>query len=301
MQLIYPPKPINSKDTTYPPKVVDLKFRAAPYIPTDGDAMTFDFIELFFVNAKIDSDSRSEADQYFIEIKDLDNNFFKAYVQNAFANPYILWQRSFEIASDYGEFVDAEIEGGIVNAKIRLTPVNTFGEGKKSIFFLPLKDLKYSPKYNQSSSPTTLIISKYWDLYSPDPYNIYERPKYIYIYVDIDPEIALLDKIAKNDDKWKYTTLGYWKNVNQKTYRWILYNKKYYKIDENDNILFMSDIEIEYITNLIRSFNESYYAYLNENSIKLQDVHQFKIATENPADHQDSIIIYLMKGLKWRI
>jgi hypothetical protein len=41
--------------------------------------------------------------------------------------------------------------------------------------------------------------------------------------------------------------------------------------------------------------------YLNENLIGQGTEYIFKIAVQNPQDHQDSIIIYIMRGRPWEI
>jgi hypothetical protein len=73
------------------------------------------------------------------------------------------------------------------------------------------------------------------------------------------------------------------------------------KIDENDDTKDMTMEEIEFIRHLLNSFNDIYMQRLDDIGQSVYEPHQFKIAVQNPRDHNDSIIIYIMRSKRWEI
>jgi len=285
---IHLPTPFNKISTTPPPKILDLKFQPASGYSDDGDIMNFDFIELNFLIGKVDKSVRSASQQYLIESRDLETGDFRSYIQDARNKPYILWQQTLE-----------NISG--INAKIKITPINDFSSGKSSIFFLPLKNMNYIENANINRNPTTLVLAKFWHLFSPVSDEIINRSKIMYIYLDTNPDDVLLDKQLLNNNDWNQTTLGHWRIRNQLTYRWILYENTFQKLNEYNSLIDMTEEEIIFIRNILNSFNDIYMQYININQIDIGEGHIFKISVENPRDHLDSIIIYVMKGTRWQI
>jgi len=295
------PNRINKKATTFPPKIIDLKFKPLNNHYNDGDETLFDFIELTFVYDADDKDSRSDADQFLIETYDIEAKEYKGYIQNAREIPYTYWQRSIEVIAEFEEAIGNNIEGGITSAKVRITPINDKGFGKRSIFFLPLKNMNYISDMMFLNNPAMLVLSKFWHLYSPTPDIIKNRPKYMYVYIDVPPDDVYLDKQFLSGNEWDRTLIGNWNDTNQNTYRWILYEGDHLKIDENDALLEMTSEEIEFIRHLLNSINDILREYLNLNKIDQGEQYIFKVAIKNPLDHKDSIVLYLMRGKRWEI
>jgi hypothetical protein len=293
--------PINKTATTLPPKVVDLKFRPAPGYYNDGDVMQFDFIELNFGYISADVDSRSEPKQFFIQIQNLDTGEVKGFIQDAADMPYLLWQRTLEKYSENEEYTDIEIKNGVVNGKIKITPINDKGRGSSSVFFLPLNKLNYIGKMQHNTNPSSLVLSKFWHLYSLNPDNPINRPKTMYIYIDTDLETIISDKEKLFNDEWARTSPGDWKQTNQETFRWALYEGDFLRLDHLDTFQIMSEEEKSFLKYLIDSFNDIHMHYLNDNGIGQGAEYIFKIAVQNPMDHKDSIVIYIMRGKSWEI
>lgn len=289
--------------TTPPPKVMALKFHTAWVHPNDSDVFDFDTVLLDFVYAAIDKENRSNADQFHIRIRDLDTNVVKSYMQNSFEYPYQFWQRSVEKrANADADDPEAEVDGAIVNARVTITPVNHKGVGKRSTFLLPLKDLAFINPATSEKNPTSLILAKFWHLYSKTPEDIYNRPKQIHIYVDVDDEIIVADKARQNEDDYRYNTIGNYKEVNQEMYRWTIKDREVYqKLDDTDVFQDMSEEEKEFMDRLVQSVFDQYNFTNASRAKRVSDPDIFKIAVENPRDHSDSIIIYIMKGTSWEL
>lgn len=300
LQNVYAPTPVVKQATTPPPKVVALKFHVAPSSPLDGDIMNFEFIELGFGYQESDKDGRSAASAFRIDIQDLDTDITKSYIQYAFNTPYYYWQRSVDNITD-GQITDTEAAGGIVNARVTVTPVNDKSTGLRSTFILPLKDMDYITKDSWVTNPTTHVLAKYWHLYSMTPEEVYNRPKVMHIYMDTPREDILLDKEELNDTKWRYNTYGDYQEVNQEMFRWVIEDDNVFTKLVYDEFITMQSEEIEFIEYLLESINDRYRRYVANSGLEPSDPVVFKIAVENPRDHDDSIIIYIMKGSRWQI
>ena len=288
--------PINNLYTSVPSKIQGLNFKVVPSSPFDDDYLDFEFIELKFI--KVGSD-KSEAEMYLIEIKDLDTGIVKKYTQSITDKPYYYWQRTSEYISEQ-EYITEPVPNGIVNARVFITPINSYGSGPRSSFIVPLKDMNYITKETSNINPTSLILAKYWHLFSKNPDEIYNRPKVMHIYLDVDKNDILLDKAMFFDNEYRFDTIGTYEETNQEMFRWLV-SDDYYKLDENDNFNLMLDEEKDFINNLIQSFLDLYRRDLSESGKASGDPHRFKISVENPADHSDSIIIYVLEGQRWQI
>jgi len=290
------PKPFISTSTTTPPKIIDLKFKLETNL-NDGWQYTFDTIEISFVFENEDMNNSSRPKMYHIEIIDLDNeNNKKSYIIDAKDTPYKYWQRAVETEPG----MEDSIEGGIVNGRIFITPINDFGLGKTSSFLMPMKSLNFIDKFSINTNPTTLILAKYWHLFSKNPNTKYNRPKQMHIYVDVSFDKIYEDKYLLGKPKYAYDAIGDWSTINNEMYRWIINEGAMQKLTE-DGIKNLTEEEIDFILKIIDSINDTYRLYLNSNRINQGDPHVFKIAIINPMDHNDSIIIYLMKGKRWEL
>lgn len=297
---VYTASPSLPKATTPPPKVISLKFRPAPVNHNDRDVFSFDRVNLGFTYATSDKANRSFADQFHIEIHDLENQVVKSYMQNAFAPVYPYWQRAFEEKT--AEFEDVDIDDSIVNARVTITPINSKGQGKRSTFIMPMRDLLLITPEDAQRNPVSLVLAKYWHLFSEAPEEVHNRPKQMHIYIGSSNEDILLDKEELNDTKWRYNTIGNFKEVNQEMFRWVIQDEDVYtKLDKTDEFIPMTTEEIEFIEYLTDSFNDKYISYIANQGLTPIDTFVFKIAVENPRDHNDSIIIYLMKETRWHM
>lgn len=297
-QKLYVPTPVVPKATTPPPKVVSLKFKPTPGNRNDDQDMNFDFLELGFGYSDVDKSQRSDASQFLVEIRDLDTGIKKSYIQKADEYPYIYWQRSQEAITS--EFIE-EPEGGKVNARVTITPVNDMAQGNRSTFIMPMKDLHYVTPENSSSNNTTAVLAKFWNLFSRTPDDVKNRPKQMHIYIDVSEEEIRLDKESLFTEEWRYNTIGDYQSVNQEMYRWIVQPTAFQKINASDELVDMIPEEIIFIRYILNSFNDIYRRYVTGLHIGQSAPVVFKIAVQNPRDRDDNIIIYLMKGKRWEV
>ena len=292
----YMPRPVIPKATTKPPKIIDLKFRDSTKYINDDEYFGFDTVEISFAFIQGEMDSSSAPKMYHFNIVNLDTGESKGYIMRADDRPYLYWQKASTVEPDEISRVD----NGIVNARVYITPINDFGNGPTSSFFMPMKGLDFISRWSLNTNPAHLILSKYWHLFSVNPTDKYNRPKVMHIYLDVSEEDIRIDKEKLFQERFAVNCIGDWQQVNQELYRWFIgdTNKK---LDENDNFVELTEEENEFISLLIDSINDRYRAYLNHFNIKYGEPHRYKIAVMNPMDHEDSIIIYLMKGQRWEM
>lgn len=301
------PKSLVPVATTPPAKVVALKFHILPGNPNDTDDMGFDFIEFTFVSYDDETALRSPPSEYFIEVFNLETEITKAYVQYVGEPPYIYWQRarenfldSYNSDTPEDERHFKEVDEGVVNGRLCVTPYNEVGQGVSSKFIMPMKNLEFITTTSITTNPTNLILAKFWHLFSKTPDRVKNRPKQMHIYIDVPVEDVILDIEKLNEDEYQYSTIGSSRVTNSEMFRWVIEDDSMKKVT-SDNIDDMSLEEIEFIRRIIDSFNDVYRQSINKQDLGQGDPHVFKVAVENPRDHKDSIIIYLMKGQRWEI
>jgi len=286
------------KATTLPSKIHSLKFKIVPSNPFDDDYQGFEFIGLKFI-----TDAKalisSNPDRYLIEIKDLDTDIVKKYIQPADDPIYYYWQRSSEYIPE-GDILSEPIPNGIVNGRVFITPINDLGSGPRNSFILPLNKMNYISNATSTNNRTSLVLAKFWHLFSPAPEVEYNRPKQMHIYLDVDEDVIINDKLMLGTYPYRFGTVGDYQTTNQNMYRWLVKKNEYLRLNENNEFVEMTFEEIEFIKLTINSFLDLYRRHVSENGGQGEPT-VFKIAFENPRDHNDSIIIYLMKGKSWEL
>jgi len=303
-QGFYTPTEVTESATSLPPRVLDLGFKVLNGSANDADVFNFDTVGLTFTYSEEENEFRSRATHFLIQTTDMDTGTNQGYIQYANRRPYKYWQRTVE-REDTSQF-DELLYPGTVNGRVYITPINGLGQGDKTSFILPFKNLSFIGLSARNANPTALVLAKYWHLYSKTPNCKVNRPKVMHIYMDVSIDDVLLDKAMLNEDEYGYTSIGDWKVTNQEMFRWLIQNNNIYqRLDSFDNLIDMSQEEIEFMNHLIDSFNSFYREHMfnnpfdDEGNPTINTV--FKIAVENPRDHNDSIIIYIMKGERWRV
>ncbi len=292
--------------TTPPPKVASLKFHISPGNPNDDEPYDFEFVEIDFVSYQSDADERSAATQYFLEVVNQDTGVVKRYVQYVNKPPFTYWQRSIEPALDpVASILDTGVTGevvpeGIVNGLVYVTPFNDYEQGKTSKFFMPMKDLQFITTTNINRNPTNLILAKYWHLFSKTPEELENRPKQMHIYIGVSVSDVQLDIEKLGQPEYKYNTIGSSETVNNEMFRWVIQDHSMQKVTK-DSVVDMTPEEIVYLRLIINSFSDIYRENINHRALNKGGPLMFKIASENPRDHDDSIIIYVMKGQRWEV
>jgi len=292
------PQPVIPKAFTLPPQIIDLNFKLAATNINDGWDYGFDTVEISFVFDTNEMGNSSSPKMYYLDISDFENvENRKGYVIMADQKPYRYWQRLIEAEPG----MEDTINGGIVNGRLKITPINDMGAGPTSSFLMPMKNLNFIDRFIINENPATLILAKYWHLFSLTPEEIFNRPKVMHIYLDVPKEDVLFDKALLNNEAFAVNMIGNWKETNQQMYRWIINENENLKLNENNKFIQFTEEETEFIDLLLDSINDIYRSYLNSNGLSYGEPNVFKIAVINPRNHNDSIIIYLMKGKRWEI
>jgi hypothetical protein len=187
-----------------------------------------------------------------------------------------------------------------VNGKVTVTPFNDFGSGEPSTFFLPFKDMIWTRAKDNQTDQTFATLKKYWHLFSENPYDRINRPKTMYIYLDTPESDIEDDRVFLNHPQWEFTTMTDYRFINNKTYRWLIKEDADNKKLTMDGWKKMTGEENEFIENLVQSMLPSYRTFVAKKGLSFNDPFVFKIAVENPMDNKDTIIIYLIKKMRWR-
>ncbi len=288
------------QSSTNPPKAFDIKYYSEYMDPSDDSHWESENIFFSFTFDEEESANRSPAYEFLIEIENLDTGVVKNFVQLYNEPFYRFWQRQAEMytESPIGDEIDLT-EEAVVNSRITVTPINDFGEGVKSIFLLPFKDLIWTRSKTNTADGTFSILNKNWSLYSPTPDDRKNRPKVMYIYLDVLESDIEKDRERLNEPEWAYDSLTNYKKINQLTYRWLVTDTQQKKL----TITGWKDStqeEQEFITDIVQTMLPAYRDYMTEYSIGMADPMMFKMGLENPSDNRDSIIIYLLKETRWR-
>ncbi len=285
---------------TNPPKAMDMRFYSEYEDPNDDFYWDPEKVLFGFTFYEDEDTDRSPAYEFLIEIENLDTGVVKNFVQLYNRPFYRFWQRQAELytESPIGDEIDLT-EEAIVNSRIVVTPTNDFGVGEKSTFILPFKDLVWTRSKDNVAHGTFSILNKNWNLFSEEPENRVNRPKTMYIYLDVSKENIVEDRIELNLPEWQFSSLTDYRTVNDRTYRWLVEDEGLSKLSQYGWHTGTED-EQTFIIDLIQTMLPSYRDFLTNNGLTLVTPHVFKMAVENPRDNRDTIIIYLMKGSRWR-
>ncbi len=302
MRKAYPPTPQVQQSVTAPPKAYDMKFYSEYVDPEDDFNWNPEKILFSFTFGEEDAEARSPAYEFLIEIENLDTGVVKSFVQLADVSVYRFWQRQAEVYTLSPDNPEDEIdllEESIVNSRIIVTPINDFGDGLKSTFILPFRDLTWTRSKDNVAEGTFSVMNTNWHLFSEDPDNRINRPKTMYIYLDVDESDIELDRLKLNREEYSYDSLTDYKTINNATYRWSVSGLDYRKLSK-DGWGDMNQEEKEFIVDLVQTMLPYYRNYITKEALLTDDDVVFKMAIENPDDNRDSIIIYLMKGTRWK-
>ncbi len=287
---MYPRKPQRLVAWTNPPKVYDMKFYSE-YVDVNDDTYWAPEKTLFsFTMSQPEVDITSPPSIFHIEILDLEKNTAESFVQEYDKPYYRFWQRQDE--------KDRQTEEFIINSRVTITPINDFGEGNKSTFLLPLKDLFWTR--SKEKQDTFSVLNTNWALFSETPEDRLNRPKLMFIYLDVPDADIEADREMLSQPEWYFDSLSYSTEINNATFRWSITENGQRKLSVNgweDS----THEEQTFIETLIQTTLPFYRSYLTEKGLEVNSSHVFKMAVENPRDNKDTIIIYLMKGQKWEI
>jgi len=315
---IYVPTPYVQKSRTPPPAAYDFKF-----IPIDinkiNDIFGQDNIKFSFTFKKSETQSLYPAYEFLIDAVDLDyvnedgenkpSEYLKSFVQKAEKPIYIFWDRGAESnkliyvqnpamtrilpITNYGE-----------NMRIYVTPINDYGRGKTTTFLFPLKNLFFVLSGDTYNNPY-VILSHYWHLFSETPEDRKNRPKVMYMYLNVEKEIVENDRTLLSLPMYQFTSLTDYKYINDHTYRWLINQSGYFKLSF-DGWTESTEEEQEFIYEFLQSLISLYHDNLEnynlsseEQRITRQSV--LKVGIENPRDPDDTIIIYFMEGTSWQM
>jgi len=288
----YPIKTQKKQAQTKPPKVHDIKYYIEYTDQNDDSGWDPEKILFSFTFSAPDNDKRSAPQTFLIETENLETGATESFTQDYNKNYYRFWQRQDQLNEE-------SVQDSIINQRVIITPINDFGEGAKSTFWLPFKDLLFTR--TKEKQETFSILNNNWHLYSETPNERLDRPKIMYLYLDVPESDIELDREMLSTEDYYFDCLSYFNNINDKTYRWsIQLDGKQRRLSKNG----WQDSSIEqqkFITDLIQSMLPMYRKFLTEQVLEVNSNHMFKMAIENPEDNRDSIIIYLMKGQKWEM
>ncbi len=295
----YPPSVLIQQSFTPPPKAQDIKFYSGYMDPIDDFIWDPEFINFSFTFFEEDK-VLSEAYEFLIEIQNVDTGVIKSFVQLADKSYYEFWQRQAEVytESPIGDEIDLT-EEAIVNSRIIVTPINDFGDGAKSVFFLPFKDVVWTRAKDNHAQETFAVLNTNWSLFSKDPFNRRNRPKIMYIYLDVSEGLIERDREILSEPEWQYDSLTDSKTINDQTYRWSVKEDEYRLLTEDGWRDSTAD-EQTFIIDLVQTMLPAYRNYMSSRGLVVDKPHMFKMGVENPQDNKDSILIYLLKGITWR-
>ncbi len=296
----YPPRYQIQQSFTRPPKAQDIRFYSEYDDPIDDFNWNPEKIFFSFTFFTKEEQERSPAYEYLIEIENLETGVVKNFVQLHDKPYYRFWQRQAEVytESPVGDEIDLT-EEAIVNSRITVTPVNDFGDGEKSIFLLPFKDMVWTRSKDNTAQETFAILNSNWNLFSEDPENRVNRPKIMYIYLDVPESDIELDRELLNTDPWFFDSLTDFKTINTRTFRWSVSDTSYRRLSK-DGWKDADQEEQEFIIDLVQTMLPAYRDHVTTYGLTVSDPTMFKLAVENPRDSKDSVIIYLMKETRWR-
>ncbi len=285
---MYPIKTQVKLSNTNPPQIRDMRYYYEYSDPEDDRYWVPERVLFSFTFDTQDNDERSVANQFLIGIINLENpTEVNSFVQLYDKSYYRFWQKLDEPTED----------NNIINSRIIVTPINDFGNGLRSTFILPFKDLTWLRTRELQS--TLAVLDKNWSLFSETPEDRKDRPKVMYIYLDVPNQDIEEDRTLLSTEKWIFNSLGNYQNANDRTYRWSV-SDTFQKLSINGWMENTQD-EQTFITDILQTLLPTYRDYMTEKGIKVDDNFRFKVAIENPRDNRDTIIIYVMKGQRWEV
>ncbi len=300
----YPPQQQRKQATTLPPKIFDIKYYSEYTDPNDSWYQLVENILFSFTFDQKDQEgpeSKSPAYEFLIEIENLNTGVVKNFIQLFDAPYYRFWQRQAEVytESPMGSEIDLATES-VVNSRITVRPINDYGYGITSTFILPFKDLVWTRSKTNQEEGTFSILNSNWGLFSDTPEDRNNRPKIMYIYLDVPEEVIDIDRKRLSTPKWAFDSLTDSTEINNATYRWSVSGTDYRKLS-NTGWRDMDSEEQQFIIDLIQTMLPEYRTYMTDYQLAADESMIFKMAVENPRDNRDTIIIYLMKGKPWEL
>ncbi len=289
-RIVYPVTNQTQQADTTPPKIYDMKYYLEYIDPEDDAYWNPEKILFSFTFSGADSDKRAAASQFHVEIQDLETGKIESFIQLYNKPYYRFWQRQAQQQQeDTSKF--------IINSRVTITPMNDFGEGKKSTFLLPLRDLVQTR--SKENNEIFSILNSNWSLFSETPDDRENRPKIMYIYLGVDDATIEADRTKLSTTDWQFDSLTSSSDINDRTYRWSV-DSTHRKLSQNgwnDS----TQAEQTFITDLIQSMLPDYREYLTRKGLSPDENYIFKMGIENPKDNRDTIVIYLLKGTEWKI
>ncbi len=296
----FPPRSQRKRSFTTPPKAQDIKFYSEYVDPIDDFNWDPEKVLFGFTFYDQEQQDRSPAYQFLIEIENMDTGVIKNFVQLYNKPYYRFWQRQAETYTESPPEEEIDLaEEAIVNGKITVVPVNDFGPGETSVFFLPFRDLVWTRAKDNQAQQTFAVLKSNWHLYSETPEERNHRSKIMYIYLDVSENLIELDRTKLSQPEWYFDSLTDYKIINDRAYRWLVQGSEYKRLDRNGWHTSTQEEE-QYITDLVQTMLPSYREHLIANELTPADPFVFKMAVENPQDNKDTIIIYLMKETRWQ-
>jgi hypothetical protein len=301
------PKPHVSTIGSPPPKVTDISFYISRLADADVESFKKSPVLLNFKSNKHQIAEKTPATRFHIEIQILDYKVKWTYIQKAADKPYHLFDRTEENHDRYLDSIKndtpyEELPYSSSNTRMVITPINEHGLGPNSVFFLPLSSLRYLSEYNLNHNPITGYLQDKAHLFLPDANDRSLMIKNMFIYLDTDKPIIEQDRLDYLDNKWKYTTpYNNWREINSKNFRWCIHQKQNYDKLTEDGWQELNKEEIEFIDNVIYILKTEYRTFLSERGSSFGEPHVFKLAVPHPFIEKDTLIIYIMKGMKWHL
>jgi hypothetical protein len=292
------PRPLLRQSDTPPPKIVDLKIYSIGTDPNDTIDSTLENIMMEFTYSE-EVLAASTPTQFLIESYDMVNDVVHNSILYATTGPYYLFTNSFEKKERILNGEESEIV--LSNYRIQITPMNDSGNGPRSIFFVAHNDIYVDHIPWNKCTYLNDTLSKYWHLFSETPNNKKNRPKVLHIYLEVEDSVIENDKAILSNANWNRTCIGDWVNTNAYQYRWSLNEDGYLKKLTYDNWWAATAEEEKFIQELLRSIRTLYLKNLVSKGLNFGDNVIFKTLLQNPLDKNDSIILYVMKGLAWEL
>ncbi len=297
----FPPEEHLKRSSTNPPKIYDMKYYSEYIDPNDDFNWNPEKVLFSFTFSQTDSMMRSPAYEFLIEIENLDTGVIKSFVQLADVYAYRFWQRQAEFYTESPESDEIDLlTESIVNSRIVVTPINDFGNGPTSTFVLPFRDLIWTRSKDNIAEGTFSVMNTNWDLFSVTPRLRLNRPKIMYIYLDVPEEDILADRILLGQPEWSFDSLSDSGQINSLTYRWSI-NNNTHKVLRTDGWFDQTQEEKTFLIDLIQTMLPAWRDYLTRKELAFSDGSIFKMGIENPYDNRDTILIYLMKGTRWQL
>lgn len=298
-----------------PPAVTSIRYWYDDSIAPARDIIDDDPIKIEFQFNKNELEYQSNPTHLKIILEEINTKNRINYTINLNSEePFKLWQRSedvnyvkrrfFKNPDIDNEIYDAEYPyDPIINTRMIIQSVNPYGYSRRSVFILPLKDVRIIPLNLLNMYQITPLLQTYWSRFIlPEPENPTILPNTLYVYMDVDKETLEYDREQSLKDEWFYTNpWGNWKETNLKTFRWLINDNLEYKKLTADGWYTPTSDEILFIKQLYQNVLPAYRDFLDEKGLSFEDEHIFKLMIPHPLDNYNSFFIYFIKGTSCRI